>query len=292
MQDGLAELRKWLVANPHEFVLVYLENQLAPGGPIASQEQAHDVAAGIIKQQLGSLVYRPPAGLTASSCAPMPYDKSRAAILKTGAQVMLVGNCGPGSWNQWVFTRGPAWDESGNPTDYSASDCAADMRAREGHTSFRRFYEESPWLEAMTNATQVLTAQTTARMVRCGVNIVGFDQLQPFDGRLEAMVWSWAKGEPAASGGCAVQGADTRFHATGCEERHRFACVDAHLDWHVTDAAGPWRHGAKACAAKFPGSSFGVPPNGYRNQQLAAAAGSGTGAVWLNYSRVNGTWVS
>src|SRR3954453_323903 len=35
MQDGLAEVKRWLVAHPHEVVLVYLENQLFNGGPVA-----------------------------------------------------------------------------------------------------------------------------------------------------------------------------------------------------------------------------------------------------------------
>ena len=290
MQDGLAELRRWLKAHPDEFVLVYLENQLFPGGPVAGSEQAHDVAAGIIHDELGNLVFQPPAGMKPGDCAPMPYDTSRAQILKTGAQVLLVGNCGPGSWNDWVFTRGPKWDESGNPTTYGDKDCTADETARETHASFRRFYEESPWLEAMTDATQVLTADATERMVRCGVNIIGFDQLQPFDGRLKALVWSWAPDEPAAAGDCAVQGSDGRFHAAGCRDRHPFACVDSNLDWHVTRAAGRWQDGQRVCSREFRGSSYGVPPNGYRNAQLAAAKPAAAGQVWVAYSRTNGGW--
>ncbi|HEU5034948.1 MAG TPA: hypothetical protein VFT62_09365 [Mycobacteriales bacterium] len=297
MQDGLAEVRRWLDANPGQFVIVYLENQLYPGGPIASQTQAHDVAAGIIKSQLGPKVFTPPAGLKAGRCAPMPYDETRAAMLAAGKQVLLVGNCGPGAWNQWVFTRGPAWDESGDPTSYGAAQCAADEAAREHHTSFRRYFEESTWEEAETKGapgplaggTTVVTPRTTARMVRCGVNLVGFDQLQPFDGRLAAFVWSWAQGEPGERGGCAVQGADTRFRAVACGGRHPFACVDRHLDWHVTDAVGPWRDGWRACAEEFPGSRYGVPPNGYRNAQIAAAK-AGRSQVWLNYRQRHGAW--
>jgi hypothetical protein len=291
MQDGLAEVSRWLKANPHEVLLVYLENQLAGGGPVASATQAHEVAASIIKSQLGSMVYQPPRQ-SVGKCAPMPYDTSRADILAAGKQVLLVGNCGPGDqWNQWVFTRGSKWDESGNPTTYGAKDCAADQAARENHTTFRRWYEESPWLEAMTDATQVLTASATAQMVRCGANIIGFDQLQPFDGRLEAMVWSWAKDEPTAGGGdCAEQGSDARFHVADCARRLPFACVDSSGDWHVTKATARWRDGARVCGREFRGSAYGVPANGYRNAQLAAA-GAGR-SVWLNYSRSGGNWTA
>jgi hypothetical protein len=291
MQDGLAEVARWLKAHPHEVLLVYLENQLYNGGAIASDTLAHDTAASIIHSALGSYVFQPPRDMKAGTCASMPYATSRADILQAGKQVLLVGNCGPGAWNQWVFTRGPKWDESGNPTTYGAKDCAADQAAREHHSSFRRWYEESPWLEAMTDATQELTASTTAQMVRCGANIIGFDQLQPFDGRLAAMVWSWAPDQPAAAGGdCAEQGSDSRFRVADCGQRLPFACVDSSLDWHVTKAVGRWRDGQKVCAREFRGSSFGVPPNGYRNAQLAALDGGRS--VWLNYSRSGGSWTA
>jgi hypothetical protein len=289
LQDGLAEVRAWLQSHRQDVVLIYLENQLYNGGPVASAAQAHDVAARLIRTGLGRYVYQPPEDLQSGQCAPMPYDVSRQQILDSGAQVLLVGNCGPGAWNQWVFTRGPAWNESGNPTTYSSSDCAADRQGMETHSVFRRWYEESPWLEAMTDATQVLTPQTTAQMVRCGANLVGFDQLQPFDGRLAAFVWSWAQDEPSASGGsCAYQGSDSRFRASSCDVSRHFACVDASGDFWVTHQTGAWADGFAACPAEFPGASYAVPPNGWRNVQLASRGGGQT--VWLDYARVHGEW--
>jgi hypothetical protein len=289
LQDGLAEVGRWLAAHPHEVVLLYLENQLYDASPVASQTQAHNIAASLIRQQLGRFVYQPPSDQPAGSCAPMPYDVSSADILAAGKQLLLVGNCGPGSWSRWVYTRGPAWDESGNPTSYSTADCASDRRGMDSHSVFRRWYEESPWLEAMTNATQVLSADTTARMVRCGANLVGFDQLQPNDGRLAAFVWSWAPGEPSSSAGpCAFQGSDTRFHASTCEVQRHFACADDTGAFHVTVATGSWPDGFAACSAEFPGSRYAVPPNGLRNAELAAG---GPGTVWLDYARdANGQW--
>ena len=293
LQDGLAEVARWLGSHPHEVVLLYLENQLYDGAPIASTRQAHDIATSLIARVLGRFVYQPqavdPTAVSPGQCASMPYDVSRADILAAGKQVMLVGNCGPGAWSRWVFTRGPAWNESGNPTNYGASDCARDRQGMTTHSVFRRWYEESPWLEAMTDATQVLTADATAQMVRCGANLVGFDQLQPFDGRLKAFVWSWASGEPSSAGSCAYQGASSRFYAGSCDVGRQFACFDpATSQFHVTSETGPWSAGQQACQSEFPGTAFGVPPNGLRNVQIA---GLRTGdSVWLNYAKVHGQW--
>jgi hypothetical protein len=221
----------------------------------------------------------------------MPYGKSEAQLARGGHQVLLVGNCGPGNaWNHWVFTRGPKWNEGGNPTNYGTADCRADRLAHKQHAVFRRWYEESPFLEAATNATQRLTPRATRRMVRCGVNLTGFDQLMPGDGRLAAFIWSWAKGQPGQTGRCAYQGTDSRFHAGPCGRRRSAACVDAHFDWHVTHARGPARAGPRLCRAEFPGSRFGVPPNGYRNWQLSRARHYRSAAVWLDYAKVRGHW--
>lgn len=288
MQDGLAEVRRWVDANPGQLLVVYFENQLYPGGPVASQEQAHDVAASIIAQQFGSLVYKPPAA-PAGSCEPAPWETSTDDILATGARILLVGNCGPGDWNQWVFTRGK-WDESGNPTNYSDAQCSADQATREVDASFRRYFEERTWEEAVTagapgplaGGSAIATPADVAKMTQCGVNIISLDQLQPFDGRLAAQVWSWAKDEPSSAGNCAMQGSDSRFHAAPCGDSHPFACVDGKGDWSVSSASGPWSDGATDCPA---GTTFGVPPNGYRNAQLSAAkAAAGVGTVWLNYA--------
>jgi hypothetical protein len=296
MQDGLAEIRQWLRANPTQFLVVYLENQLLPSGPVASQEQAHNIAARIIQQQFGALAYKPPASLAPGTCAAAPWQLSSSQIMATGARILLVGNCGPGAWNRSVFTRG-AWDESGNPTNYSPTQCAQDEQTREQDTSFRRYYEERTFEESMASGapgplaggSALITPTTTAAMTRCGVNIIGFDQLQPFDGRLAALVWSWAQNEPSTAGTCAVQSADTRFHAAPCSAQHAFACADGHGDWHVATTAGAWNQGATQCAQQ--GWSYGVPANGYRNAQLAAAkTAAGVDTVWLNYASTSGSW--
>jgi len=166
LQDGLAEVRRWLDRHRDQFVVIYLENQLYPDNGIASSQQAHQVAASIINQQLGSLVYRPTSGKPLGPCESMPYDASSAQILAMHKQVLLVGNCGYGAWNSWVFTRGDAWNESGDPTHYSFSDCARDRSGMATHSVFRRWYQDSTWLTAMTGGGELLTPDTDRKSTR------------------------------------------------------------------------------------------------------------------------------
>jgi hypothetical protein len=283
-QSVLLEVRHWLVNHKHEFLLIYLENQLD------NSSQGHAIAARLIQQRLGRLVYRPHEKLPSGTCAPMPYATSRRAIMRSGARVLLVGNCGPGAWNRWVFTRGDKWNEGGNPTTYGAKECAADVVARESHSEFRRLFEESPFLDALMSATQTYTPGVTRRSVRCGINLTGWDQLVPNDGRLRAFVWSWAPGEPGTGGHCAVQGRHGRFRVADCDVAHPYACVDASEDWHVTESRGPAWRGAQACRDAGPGWRYGVPPNGLRDRQLQQAKARPHSRVWLKYARGAHGW--
>jgi len=282
--DGLAEIRMWLNANPHEVVFLYLENQMT-GNPTA-----HQIAADAIKQYLGDLVLTTPAG---KPCAPMPMSTSRAAMRAQGKRVLIVGNCGPGAWGTYVYERGPNWDESdeGQGNTYPAFPKCLELRGPHHYdTHWIRWYEDSTWLTAMTGGGGFSTADEIASMVRCGVQMPGMDQAAPDDGRLPAFVWSWAPNEPAGTGQCAAQGTDARFRATVCTQPMPFACVDGGGDWHVTKARGPWANGFAACGREFPGSHFGVPPNGYRNELLRQARPASAPGVWLNYRQVGAGW--
>jgi len=116
--------------------------------------------------------------------------------------------------------------------------------------------------------------------------MIGFDQLQPFDPRLDAVVWSWAVNEPSAAGSCAFAGADGRFRAGDCGAPRPFACVSVTGVWSVAGPAGSWLDGAARCSAT--GASFAVPKSGYQNELLKTAAGGAE--VWLDYRAVGGAW--
>jgi hypothetical protein len=283
--EGLKELRQWMnePQNRDEVVMLYLENQLGP-------KKAHDLAAKELREGLGDLVYRPPA---ARRCAPLDTSLSPAAIRRTGHRVIIVGNCGPGAWGTWVHERGPSsnWVESssGAGDDYPglAKDCPAERaRTGAGH-AIVRWYDDSTWVSAMAGGeSSQLTTREAGAMARCGVTLIGFDQLTPEDPRLTAVVWSWAPQQPSG-GGCAASAFDTRFHAEDCKGAHAFVCMVNPGQWRVTNATGPWQNGKSACAREVPGSVFGLPANGWENALMRAAAGTRT--VWLNYTGTDAT---
>ena len=277
----LAEVRAWLLRpeNANEVLLVYLENQM-DDDPLA-----HQRATEAISSTLGDLVYRP----AGSGCAPLPLDESRGQIRATGARVVLTGDCGPGAWTSWVFERGPRWKEGSNGDEYPDYP-ACDARERipnDYDRSWIRTWEDSTWLSAMLDGSRqasTIDAVQASRMVRCGVDMIGFDQLHPFDPRLDAVVWSWAPNQPSG-GSCGYAGSDGRFRSDDCSAPRSFACVSGNGAWSVAPA-GPWSDGAAACAVT--GTTFSVPKSGYANELLKTAA-SGS-EVWLDYRLVGSAW--
>jgi hypothetical protein len=117
-------------------------------------------------------------------------------------------------------------------------------------------------------------------MVRCGVNMPGFDNLQPFDPRLRELVWSWAVDEPAAStnDSCGYSGPGG-FRSDSCGNHRRYACAMANGTWAASKHSGPWRKGADRCSKV--GGSFSVPKNGFEFERLKQAQGSLE--LWLDY---------
>ena len=270
-QDGFAEVRRWLDRNPGQFLLVYLENQLYPADPIASAAQAHDTAAALLQQAFGPLVYRPQ-HVSPGHCADIPYGTSEQAMAATGARVLLLGNCGPGAWSSLVFQRGSEWDETGDPTAYDAKACAHDQQLRAGDQTFRREFEDSTFVTAATGTPRPpVTAAQVASMMRCGVNIIGLDQLRPQDGRLAAEVWSWAPGQPSAVGECAGLNQSGRFEGDLCAGRAPAACLLPSGQWRLSRNV-EWGRASSECRREFPGSHFSVPVNGFSDAQLAALA--------------------
>ena len=124
-------------------------------------------------------------------------------------------------------------------------------------------------------------------MVRCGVNLVGFDQLHAGDERLPSLVWSWRVDEPAAdaTSACAALGEDGRLFADDCATPRPIACRTAAGGWAVTAEAAPWASGDTACQTAGHAGA-GVPANGWDSGLLRAEAdAAGAPEVWLAYGQ-------
>lgn len=287
--DTLQEVRDWLEPkNKDEVLMIYLENQLD------DDLAAHAQAAAAIEDTLGDLVYKTPEG---QPCAPLPMDTSRREIRDSDARVLITGNCGPSAWGEWVHMRGvggevedPRWIESGLGfgDDYPAfgEPCLKRREAQSYDENWIRHWGDETGLSNGAGQGGDVTLNDARNMVRCGVNMIGLDNLVPFDERLAKLVWSWAPDEPKPSGGCAYQGADGFFFSGDCKQHRRFACYTG-VAWIVTGPALSWKHGPRRC--EDAGAVFDVPPNGWQNELLVEAKVSGE--VWLDYADLGLGWV-
>jgi hypothetical protein len=283
--DLLREVRAWLdqPANANEVVLLYLENALD------DDPAAHAGAVDAIGSTIGDLVARPTTG---AGCQALPVARTKQQLLDAGTRVLITGNCGPGAWTDWVFDRYPSWDESGGST----FDCAAERAAMPNFDSILvRRYEDSTWLSAMAGSGSHRDAAQIADMVRCGVNLVGFDQLHPGDDRIPSLVWSWRPDEPAVGsvGACAALGTDGRFFADACNAKRRVACRTATGGWAIAKKPARWKAADQTCR-RAGHAGAGVPYNGWDNAQLRVAADlAGAPEVWLAYAQDgSGAWVA
>jgi hypothetical protein len=255
--EHLAELVAWLEANPDEVLLLYLEDQIGSAG------YAH--TADVVRRALGERLYAP----RGEGCRNIPLTLTRDAVREAGAQVVIVGSCGTGAWQQVSH----AWPGSvrfeSRPRNWSCEQVPRDGR-------IVRFYEDSTWLSQTpaSSPDDGLSPETTRAMDRCGVTLLGFDQLLPGDGRLEALAWSWAEGEPHDAE-AAVQREDGRWVAVPADGARPAACKGDDGSWTLTP---PVARTAAAVVCRSRGAAFDPPRTAAENAALEAAGGAG---AWL-----------
>jgi hypothetical protein len=271
----------WLRAHPDQVLLLYLEDDLG--------SQGHDESAQILEQRLGPAIYRPAAG--GAACTPLPMDLTRDAVRAAGKQVVLVSGCGRGAaWPALVFD----WTDRVEERPFGFTDfpaCGPDIDRATYDAKLVRYYEDSTRLTASVGSPDDgIPPETAARMARCGVDLIGFDQLRPEDGRLEALVWSWAVNQPRAGPKCAVQRrTDARWRALGCRGRRRVACRAADGSWLVTAKRFRARRAARRCRRLR--RVHAAPRTGFEGQLLRdAMASRGAGSVWLGLRRRGTDW--
>jgi hypothetical protein len=277
--ETLDEIVAWLRGHRDQVLLLYIEDNV-------DTAEGYDPTASVLDSRLRdasgrSLVYRPPPG---GGCADLPLSLTRDKVLAAGAQVVLVSGCGQGSgWRGLVFDWSDTHVEGGPDgyRDYPACDPRFDSQTYA--TKLVRFFEDSTWLSAtVTGEGEGLTAEVTRRMARCGVDLFGFDQLLPNDGRLAAVAWSWASNEPSNAGDCTIQRGDGRWIARRCTKRHRAACIRPDGRWTVTPSPLPADAAARACRQRS--AVPATPRTGSQNAALQQAADdAGADGVWLSH---------
>jgi hypothetical protein len=287
LETGLREVAAWLAApgNGDEVVLLYLEDHL-------DGIEGHDRAAAQLERVFGDLLYRP----SGNGCTQLPLSLTRDAIRAAGARVVVMtGGCGVGqAWTGVTFAERLRQED--RPQGYGGyPECGGVDLAGEDE-ALRRYFEDSTFVNAAgslagaTSPDDGLTAETLAAMTRCGVDLLGIDQLVPGDGRLEALVWTFASGEhDAPAGSCAVQrSSDGRWESTDCAGRLPAACRAADGAWLLT-GRGPRVSAAGRCAEL--GAVADAPRTGLDAQRLRAAqVAAGAERVWLPLASTGSSW--
>jgi hypothetical protein len=279
----LDSIAAWLRQNNDQVLLLYLEDDLG--------SQGHDRSAQILEQKLGPAIYRP--ARSGSECVPLPMDLTRDRVRAAGKQVLLVSGCGRGNaWPALVFD----WSEREEERPFGFGDypqCGADIDRATYNAKLVRYYEDSTQLTATAGTPDDgIPPETAARMARCGVDLVGLDQLVPDDGRLQALVWSWAPDHPRAGRRCAVQRRhDARWRALGCRAKRRAACRTTDAGWIVSRGRVRARRAARRCRRL--GGVHAAPRTGYEAQLLRDAMQAGrAGSAWLGLRRRGGDWAA
>ncbi|WP_320673283.1 hypothetical protein [Patulibacter defluvii] len=280
-QTVLGEIGGWLRAHRDQVLLLYVESHLES----TAGSHGYDAGARAIEATLGDLVHRPAGG--GARCAPLPLTVTRRQILAAGHQVLIFGPCGSGrAWPSWVHDERGRLTGGDNGALREPPDCGPDFTRAQYEANPVRYFEDRTIIGALTAGPDPIDAPLTRRMVRCGVDIIGLDQLTRDDPRREALVWSWAPGQPAA-GDCAVQRPDGRWASRPCGERHRVACRDGAGRWTVPATLASAATAPRAC--RDPGTVNGVPRTG-REGWLLQATAAGAGDVWLGLRQQDLRW--
>ena len=140
-----------------------------------------------------------------------------------------------------------------------------------------------------------ITPETAASMARCGVDLIDLDQVVPDDPRFEALVWSWAAGQPAR-GRCAVQRVSNAlpfgsWRSKRCGKELPVACRKPTGKWVVS--AEPVKAAKAPAACERKEASHGVPRTGFEVQRLRQRMErKQTPSIWLGYRKQDGAWTA
>ena len=290
-RDGLQEIADWLALpeNSEEVLLVYIEDHI------------HDLhypwAIGAIESTIGQYVYKPAPLL---GCNDIPADLSKQDIRDAGKNIVLISDgCQNFLFNTYVyggFEGGPGGYPTAGVEDLqNAPQCLEpNYSDTDLNSLFFRVQEDRTILSNLVgSAGPRVTPEVVGNMVQCEINLIGMDKLRPFDGRLQAGIWSWDMDQPEAGAGldCALHNVNGRFESGDCAQAHAFACREqATGDWLITGTEASWEQGFDLCAQAA--GDFTVPFSAKDNANLMALKQQmGIENIWLGYGRnSSGDW--
>lgn len=287
IDEAFEEVNHWLrqPANQNEVVIMYIEDYI---------DGHYAEAIALVQKYFGDILYRP----DGSGCVGIPMNISKGDILSLGKRLIIVSEgCRNAEWNKYVFSgvgdyTSSVFKTSGDRENRSYPNCT-EFSQQEYDSYMIRVYEDRTTLSAVFNPGPPISPDTMTELVKCGVNVIGTDKLQPFDGRLQNAIWSWDENQPDNynnAEGCAQMWGNGRWNDASCGTAIRYACRrPGTYEWYITTAQGEWNNGVNACSAETGGEFvFAAPINGYDNQKLKEEKDMhGPGAVWLNYHLIS-----
>lgn len=289
IREALKEIKQWLIENPTEVVLIYIEQFLDGHG---------DELAAELKTYLDPFIYKP----NSPVCASLPIQTTKAEIIDAGKQVILVTKTCPNDsteLNTYVFSGVgtiPAHpytfldDTITNfrPTpDCSRTNIFADDS---DHHSMWRVFEDRTKLAKIIRPEREMTPADIQELTRCDINWPAMDMITGSDDRLNAAIWSWAPYYPQneKQNRCAIYEYGVGFKNQDCHQRHpAYLCQENTTgSFHLVVRSGVWEEGETYCQtfSKEIRWNFTLPINGMQLVKIKTAMEKeNIKTVWINY---------
>ncbi len=295
-RDELSELRSWLDAHPQEVIVLGLETRFSEPFDEYLGDGKYAAASADIEATVGDRLFRPDIDTPHTCAEGQPLDSSIEDVRAAGKQLIIYGDCNYGSDGaNLVFSTDSTHIQQGGGSyiGIQAPD-ACGFSLDDLDNKWVRYYEDGTLVGALTGVDRQATVQDVEQMARCNINMPSLDHLVPFDGRLQALIWSWDVGEPVSSDAAqrALHNADGHFAAVPADQAPMLkACADPQQAVVVDNALniGRWRV-ADPCESPY---VWSTPRDGLDNEALKQAkAQAGVSHISLSLRKPqNADWL-
>ena len=274
---ALQEVASWVDANPGQVVFIRLRT-----GQISGQQLS--LVYDEVQLTLGNRIYEAP--ITTPLRWPTPGE-----LRGSGKRVLVAHFDAPSNVATATIWAANGLEQlSDRVMDQNFEGCVAhdgmDLAQRGSMKPL------SWWNVAEAPNGGLLDGLLVRKAVRCGVASAGLQQIAAGgDGRLAAMVWSWAEGDWGRNG-AALLNREGRWTSTpesqpfavACALRRDGAKTLQNRAWRITLGTAAWSPAAgdALCVSEHGANyTFAAPENSYQNHALATLAAGRQ--IWLRY---------